>query len=487
MKRTIYLMLLITVVSCSLELSDGLTDIDNLAIFYDEQMVDTPYVYEEYLSKDKWKTYNTFDEKMEACQVPKAVASSYTTRALIQTCLNHPLAGLYLAFEDEFEIVKILSSHNNAFKELMSRQDAAEQMVSYYASMPENFLPQMHFLELLLGSGLFPLVFEEPNASVLKTAAESQLAIRRLMPDRYSEQSRKTAELILAELNDSKVPTLTTAGNLLRSIALTNGCANTKVAGDLLYIITLYTSFGTPFSGYVREEFGSDEVAAHDSIYLSVYPNATLIEHSSAAYECHSYAWNMLFGGATCWINSPDPYINERSFAVVNSYLIADVIYSSTSDFSGIPTSSPGVVISKWPLGPVMQHSLNDSPFGTISSYTYYKCDPNGQYSSWPGSISGDDIAFVSNQTPYYYLYSYSYPTAPNSSFIWEVFDIHENPGNCTITANSNGAAIVFNSPGEYTVCCSYYVNGVSIVTAQYVVLALVHNQNEVEEPDEEE
>lgn len=108
MKSIINLMLLITVVSCSLELSDGLTDIDNLAIFYDEQMVDTPYVYEEYLSKDKWKTYNTFDEKMEACQVPKAVASSYTTRALIQTCLNHPLAGLYLAFEDEFEIVKIL-------------------------------------------------------------------------------------------------------------------------------------------------------------------------------------------------------------------------------------------------------------------------------------------------------------------------------------------------------------------------------------------
>jgi hypothetical protein len=487
MKRTFYFMLLISVVSCSLELSEGLTDIDNPAIFDDGRMVDTPYVYEEYLSKDKWKTYNSFDEKMAACQVPKAVASSLTTKALIQTCLNHPLAGLYLAYDNEFEIVRILISRNNAFNELICRQDAAKQLVSYYASMPEASLPQMHFLELLLGSGLFPLVFEEPVASELKKAAESQLAIRRLMPDLYSEQSRKTAELILAELNDSKVPTLTTAGNLLNTIALTNGFANTKAAGDLLYITTLYTPFGTPFSGYVREEFGSAEVAAHDSVYISVYHNATLIEHSSAAYECHSYAWNMQFGGATCWINDPNPYINERSFAVVNSYLNADVIYSSVSDFSAIPTTSSGVVISKWPMGPVMQHSLNESPFGTISSYTYYKYDPNGQYSSWPGSISGDDIAFVSNQTPYYYLYSYSYPTAPNSSFVWEVFDIHENPGNCTITANSNGAAIVFNSPGEYTVCCSYYVNGVSIVTAQYVVLALVHNQNEVEEPDEEE
>ena len=452
------------------------------------RLLDKPFVYEAFESMNVKGAFLSFNERLDACQVPMSIASSLTTEALIATCVKHPLSGMYLIYEDEFEIVRILSGQNNAFRELMNRSDGPGKLVDYYASNPDISLCQRHFLELLLGSGLFPSVFNEPLSSKLRMAAASQLSYRRMMPDRYSVESRKTAELLIRELDNKTTPTLNSAGNLLKELAYSVYPIKTKQPGALLDIITVYTPFGTSMNGYVREELGSDEIAEYDLYFTNQHPNATLVEHSSKAYNCHSYAWNMMpFSGQTCWITSPDPYINDRSFVPVNSYSIADVIYSSSSNFSGTLTSTAGVVISKWENGPVMQHSLNDSPYGTISNYSYYKYDPTGQYSSWPGALSGECLAYVSNMAPYNYSYSYYYPVAPYSSFVWEVYDSHGDPGNCTITANSNNASIVFHSPGEYDVCCSYYVNGVCFVTADYAVLAVINNRNDTGEPDEEQ
>lgn len=290
-----------------------------------------PVAYEGFESKDIWKACKTFDEKLDVCQIPVTVAETLTTDALIQTCINHPLAGMYLAYDDEFEIVKILSGQNNAFKELLHRCDAAWRLVDYYEGKPDISLCQMHFLELLLGSGLFPSLFEEPLSGRLKVAAESQLAYRRMMPERYSIQSRKTAGLLVRELEKGIPPTMKSAGNLLMELAVPKYSIDTKAAGDFLYTIMLHTPFGTTLTGYVREDFTSSEVTSHDNTFMSAYPNAVLIEHSSAAYECHSYAWNISFGGDTCQIVSPSPYIDDKSFVEVNSYSIADVLYSVTS------------------------------------------------------------------------------------------------------------------------------------------------------------
>ena len=451
--------------------------------------LDKAYVYEAFESKDFWKTLSSFEEKLDACQVPVSTAASLTTTALIQTCLNHPLSGLYLAYEDEFDIVQILSSHNNAFKELLIRDDAAEKMVALYASNPSLSLSQMHFFELLLGSGLFPALFEEPLSSQLKVAAACQLAYRRLMPDRYSIHSRKTAELLVCELEKPEAPTIASAGNQLKSLAHVTIPMKTKAGGDILSTSYEHTPFGSPVLCYYCEELTSSEIAANDAFYQTTYPNATLIEHSSAEYNCHSYAWNMEFGGETCCIPSPSPYIYDQSFADVNSSSLADIIYSPSSGFSGVLTSTTGVVVSKWSNGPVMQHALNDSPFGTITDYTYYKYDPYGAYSFWPGYLTGDELVYVDSNATYSYTYSYSYPVAPWGSIVWDVFDIHDAPANCTITySDSYHAFIVFHEVGEFIVQCSYVVNNFSIVQESLNVYAEPFDiGNSDPDPDEPE
>ena len=439
--------------------------------------LDKAYVYEAFESKDYWKTLSSFEEKLDACQVPVSTAASLTTTALIQTCLNHPFAGTYSAYPDEFEIIKILCNHNNAFKELLNRDDAAKQLVAFYANNTDLPLCEMHFLELLMGSGIFSSLFEEPLSFQLKEAAASQLAYRRMMPDRYSVHSRKTAELLVRELEKKEAPTITSAGNQLKRIEASSYQAKTKASGDLLYYISIYTAYGYSFYGYVFEELTANEITQHDLVYTTLYPNATLIEHSSTSYNDVSYAWNMSMGGPECWLTSYTPFLTDDTYVTVPSYVGADVVYYYGGDFSAIPVNA-STLISKWEIGPVMQHAINDCPY-TLSSPTYYI------YGSESFSISGPDFVYPNTSTPYTYSYSVPFLTSPGSYFVWSIDGPNELSSDYSMYVSSDDLKVVFNDTGEFNLWCRYYYHGICFGTASYLVLVVNSERNEDTEPTE--
>lgn len=447
--------------ACSAINNDNKTSVD------DSCQILTPFVYDSFESKETWSALITFEEKMEACQVPVAITSSFTTKALIQTCLNHPLAGLYLAFEDEFEIVKILSSHNNAFKELLNRRDAANQLVDYYSAVPDICGSQMHFLELLIGSGLFPSMFKDPLSSQLKAAAEVQLASRRMMPEQYSIYSTKTAELIIRELQRKGAPSLSDASIILKEVE-SSGKPRVK-SMDAYNEYYCYTAYNHLVIGRTYPELGDDAIADADSIYSAIYPNAVLLESTSQTYNCHAYAWTMPLSGDICWIdtNGVSEYTDDETYEQVYSFSSADVVFDLASDFSAIPTSTPGVVISKWPNGPVMQHSLNQSPYGTITP-TYYKLSLN----NIKGQINGETLA--STNTPYTYTYSLNDSYVSWISCGWDVANLHDNVSTACSYYTSNGNLyITFYQTGEYYLTCHYYAYGLPFSSKQVTVNVL--------------
>ena len=445
--------------ACSAINNDNKTSVD------DSCQILTPFVYDSFESKETWSALITFEEKMEACQVPEAITSSFTTKALIQTCLNHPLAGLYLAFEDEFEIVKIL--YNNAFKELLNRRDAANQLVDYYSAVPDICGSQMHFLELLIGSGLFPSMFKDPLSSQLKAAAEVQLASRRMMPEQYSIYSTKTAELIIRELQRKGAPSLSDASIILKEVE-SSGKPRVK-SMDAYNEYYCYTAYNHLVIGRTYPELGDDAIADADSIYSAIYPNAVLLESTSQTYNCHAYAWTMPLSGDICWIdtNGVSEYTDDETYEQVYSFSSADVVFDLASDFSAIPTSTPGVVISKWPNGPVMQHSLNQSPYGTITP-TYYKLSLN----NIKGQINGETLA--STNTPYTYTYSLNDSYVSWISCGWDVANLHDNVSTACSYYTSNGNLyITFYQTGEYYLTCHYYAYGLPFSSKQVTVNVL--------------
>lgn len=472
MKRIIiYLAIACLTIGCSVDEPNG------LILEEGPYSIDKPYVYEAFESKEVWKTLTSFDEKLNACQVPSSIARELTTEALIQTCLDHPLVGLYLAYDDEFEIVKILSEQNNAFIELLNRKDSPGELVEYYSSSPSLALSQMHFLELLLGSGLFPSLFEEPLSTQLKKAAESQLANRRMMPDYYSVQSRKTAELLVREMEGKRTMNTESAGLLLKKLSRPDYATSTKASGDLLGSIILYTPYGNSIDGFLYEELTASEIIAHDQVYTTLFPNATLIEHSSAAYNDISYAWNMSIGGLECWLLDFDQYLIDTSYVSAPSYPGADVVYYNGGDHSAIPVNST-TIISKFPLGPVMQHSVGDFP-RILTSPAYYI------HGAKIFSISGSDFVYSETALPYTYSYSTIFTAPFGSSFVWSVDGPNEDPADYTMYVSGDDLEIVFNDTGEYNIWCRYYYHGYCFGVASFYVLAVNSGRIEDTEPTE--
>ena len=470
MKFFTFIIAAFLVVACSVEESSLVLPVDQ------ERMRDEAFVYEAYVSKEAWQQLSSLKERMDACQVPADIAEKLTTDALIRTCINHPFAQMYMAYKNEFEIVKILTEENNAFKELLGRCDAAERLVSYYGRDPDLSLGQMHFLELLLGSGLFPSIFKEPLSSRLRVFAEKNLSYRRLMPEHYSVHSWKTAELLLLELAGSNTPDFETADAKLKQIE--SKAIKTKASGDYLGPVTVYTPYGTSISGALFEDFNATEKAYWDNYYCSLFPSATLLESSTYTYNEYSYATNMALGGPTCMINSISPYFTENAYVQTPSYLTADLVYFPTQDYPAEATYIPGVFVSKWSTGPLMQHSMADCPYG-LASPQYYK------YNCKFFSISGPDLVYSETTAPYTYSYSCSFGTAPGGSFVWSVDGPNELSSDYTMYVSTGDLKIVFNDTGEYHIWCHYNYHGVSFGVASYFVLAV--NAGRIEEVGDDE
>lgn len=439
--------------------------------------IEEPYVYDAFECKKTWESFTSFEEKLEACQVPESVVGQLTTEALIITCLNHPFAPIYSAYRSEFEIVKLLMEHNNAFKELAKRCDAAERLIDIYESDVELSRCQMHFLELLLGSGVFPDLYKEPLSIRLEAIAESRLALRRLMPDSYSIHSWKTAELLVTEVEKNILPDYDRADRLLKGIESTGTKVKTKTAGDYQGSTTVYTPYGSSITGYYFEDYDSSEKAEQDAFYCSLFPSAILQESSTYDYNENSYATNMALGGPTCWIGSISSYLLDGVYMPTDSSFGVDLVYFPSQDFPAEATMISGTVISKWSNGPLMRHTISDCPYA-LSSPEYYI------FNKKIISVSGPDMVNPSTTVPYTYSESHNFGTAPGGSFIWTVDGPNELSSDYTMSVSGSQMNIVFNDTGEYNIWCRYYFAGIEFGVGSRFVLSV---NGRVENVDEEE
>ncbi|MBO7071316.1 MAG: hypothetical protein J6W09_08500 [Bacteroidales bacterium] len=441
--------------------------------------LDKAYVYEAFESKETWKSFNSLEERMAACQVPEAIAQQLSTEALIEVCLDHPFAPMCFASDNGLETLESLIEQNNAFKELISRIDAADKLVSYYSSFPELSIGKLYCLELLIGSGLFPSVYSDPSASIIKKTAEEYLS-RRQASRNYSVYSLSAATLLVEEILKTKSIEIKEAKEILEEI-VRKSYLQTKET-----LITTYTAFGC----YVYcltsiPDLSPSERTYMDDYFTQQFPNATLLYPSSRSYNCHDYAWTTPLSGEVGRVDDPSPYLNDSTYFPASNYAYADVIYDSASDFSGIPTSSSNVVISKWTNGPVMQHSINDSPFGTLSNPLYYELNTG----AIRGAICGEDSPICYTQYPYWYSLG-DYGGAPGSYYSWEVSSLHDYPTDYSLSTPIAGGPLIYltyNVTGEFYITCSYHAYG-RIFATQSIMLEpdYLNLANNVDIPDED-
>ena len=139
---------------------------------------------------NNWARYQTLEEMMAACQIPEAKLKSMSTDELIEVCMNHPLYGLYFAYNNELDGAKVVIDNFNGFKELKEREDAPKKMLSFYEDINFNsksrctnsihkvdFSEMTHtgFVDLFIASKALPSLYEPENISILEKISNKVL------------------------------------------------------------------------------------------------------------------------------------------------------------------------------------------------------------------------------------------------------------------------------------------------------------------------
>jgi len=139
--------------------------------------------------------------------------------------------------------------------------------------------------------------------------------------------------------------------------------------------VYLYTPNGSQVSAFQRSEYSSSDIIYFTQECKRQYPNVEILANASQTYNCHSYAWNMVEGGPTCWLNdTPDLHLywDDESYMLTTDDS-AIKIYYYQGDHSAIKSiTHAGKYESKWGSWPLVRHSPDYGPYHNMQNRNYY-------------------------------------------------------------------------------------------------------------------
>ena len=137
---------------------------------------------------DKWKTFQSHDEMLEACQIPSTILTKLSTEELFLICLKYPLLmdiGAFNFFTDGYASYE---TNFNGIRELYQRSNAPSVIYSYYKQLK------------LQNATLYSSISFVFRASVIEYMISASPVV-----SKYSASQRKeVASELLSKLNIKK-------------------------------------------------------------------------------------------------------------------------------------------------------------------------------------------------------------------------------------------------------------------------------------------
>lgn len=166
--------------------------------------INEPYDYPIKPGTPEWADLKSGQEMYDVCQLPEDILKNISTEALVQTCLNFPLALDYTAFNDERAAIISMIERFNGLKELSTREDCIPCMIKAYGELdPDGGLYHQTttriatkltfgFMELLFENKLFWDKLTKKELATLKQTVIDKYKAKGVDPDTgimYSSQS----------------------------------------------------------------------------------------------------------------------------------------------------------------------------------------------------------------------------------------------------------------------------------------------------------
>lgn len=86
-----------------------------------------------------WRTFTSFEEMMNATQIPEKILQEMPTDTLVALCINHPMAGNFMCYNNQLKGVLNVMNRFNGFQELKKRKDAAEKILDFYENLDLDY------------------------------------------------------------------------------------------------------------------------------------------------------------------------------------------------------------------------------------------------------------------------------------------------------------------------------------------------------------
>lgn len=102
---------------------------------FDESSVQNDYQYKITSDCAEWKTLNSHDEMVAACQIADDEIQEMTTDMLVSAYLNYPLLGDMYAYNTIETGFAALRKQCNALDELLTREDVGEVLLKRYENI----------------------------------------------------------------------------------------------------------------------------------------------------------------------------------------------------------------------------------------------------------------------------------------------------------------------------------------------------------------
>lgn len=351
---------------------------------FDKSTMQNDYKYKITSDSVVWKTFNTHDEMVAACQIPDDEIKEMTTDMLVSAYLNYPLLGDMYAYNTIETGFTALRKQCNALDELLTREDVGEALLNRYENIKLcdlNSSNNVSYNEFIAPSVL-EILAAQPEI-INNTDYETFTAINDAI---YEKCSAKSDEVYSA--------TKSLYYSILSEIDETNSdyyfydrISDALAVNRVSYAAVSYSDFNwnysvkTPKNSSVTvgklksgKELTSQEKTQCKNYVSSTYPGATYIATPTKKYNCHSYAWYSQSTSNSYWMNDPSKYMSDGSYKK-DGYKVGNIIYYA-DEHSGVVSNvrvgyAGCYVKSKWGMYGLYNHFYNQCPY-SISNLTYW-------------------------------------------------------------------------------------------------------------------
>ena len=147
----------------------------------------------------EWETLKSFEERLNAFNIPDEILKTISTEELVKVCMNYPWWGLMNAYNSRGTGFIVIFEHFNGFRELFGRDDAATELMKEYDKLdPLEVSPdwtplqqgrydfQFTKMEIFLNVPVIIEKLDSDGLRNLKAMAVSKYKKKKILPEIYS-------------------------------------------------------------------------------------------------------------------------------------------------------------------------------------------------------------------------------------------------------------------------------------------------------------